>query len=389
MKLDVVIFGGGAAGLWLLDELAREGYGVVLVEAHALGHGQTVASQGILHGGTKYSLRGLLTRSAHEIKDLPLAWRKCLAGEAKPDLSATPVRSHFCYLWSTDSLQSRLGMLGASLALEVKPQTLPQEQWPQILRSCTGSVSRLEEQVISPAGFIASLARQHTERLIQAAPHAVHFRVTPLGVQSITLDAQGLTLEPACVVFTAGEGNEALRRSVGLNPTSMQRRPLHMAMARGPLPEFNGHCVDGGHTRVTITSDVDFAQRRVWQVGGAVSEVGVHMEPRQLIQHVQAELQATMPGLNLSGVEWATYRVDRAEGTTRGGARPTGPTIGREGNVVTAWPTKLVLVPQAVAMIRKQLPPPKHATARLPPGVTRPTVAAPPWENQTTWTSDL
>ena len=29
MQLDVLIFGGGAAGLWLLDELARRGAGLI------------------------------------------------------------------------------------------------------------------------------------------------------------------------------------------------------------------------------------------------------------------------------------------------------------------------------------------------------------------------
>ena len=51
MELDVVIFGGGAAGLWLLDVLREAGFGVLLLEADRLGTGQTIASQGIIHGG--------------------------------------------------------------------------------------------------------------------------------------------------------------------------------------------------------------------------------------------------------------------------------------------------------------------------------------------------
>ena len=59
MRLDALIFGGGAAGLWLLDRLSRDGHHVVLLEARSLGMGQTVASQGIIHGGLKYTLSGL------------------------------------------------------------------------------------------------------------------------------------------------------------------------------------------------------------------------------------------------------------------------------------------------------------------------------------------
>ena len=57
MQVDVLIFGGGAAGLWLLDELARRGDRVLLLEA-VRPAGQTIASQGIIHGGLKYTLQG-------------------------------------------------------------------------------------------------------------------------------------------------------------------------------------------------------------------------------------------------------------------------------------------------------------------------------------------
>ena len=72
MKLDtdVVIFGGGCAGLWLLDELRRRGLRVVLLESGRLGGGQTTGSQGILHGGVKYLLKGLFSASAGRV--LPL-----------------------------------------------------------------------------------------------------------------------------------------------------------------------------------------------------------------------------------------------------------------------------------------------------------------------------
>ena len=89
LRLDVVIFGGGSAGLWLLDELRRGGYGALLLEAGRLGSGQTVASQGIIHGGLKYSLGGLLTPSASAVRDMPTMWRRCLAGERAPDLSSS------------------------------------------------------------------------------------------------------------------------------------------------------------------------------------------------------------------------------------------------------------------------------------------------------------
>ena len=59
LDVEVVIFGGGIAGLWLLDELHRAGMTTLLLEAHELGSGQTIASQGIIHGGLIALLRDL------------------------------------------------------------------------------------------------------------------------------------------------------------------------------------------------------------------------------------------------------------------------------------------------------------------------------------------
>jgi len=53
MQLDVLIFGGGAAGLWCLDCFRRAGYHALLLESKALGSGQTIQAQGIIHGGGK------------------------------------------------------------------------------------------------------------------------------------------------------------------------------------------------------------------------------------------------------------------------------------------------------------------------------------------------
>ncbi|MCH8259649.1 MAG: FAD-dependent oxidoreductase, partial [Planctomycetes bacterium] len=89
MQLDVVILGGGGAGLWLLDELVRRDFSVLLLEANELGSGQTVASQGIIHGGLKYTLSGFMTPSASAIRDMPGVWRACLAGDREPHLTAT------------------------------------------------------------------------------------------------------------------------------------------------------------------------------------------------------------------------------------------------------------------------------------------------------------
>jgi glycerol-3-phosphate dehydrogenase len=401
MELDVLIFGGGAAGLWLLDQLARRGDRVVLLEAGRLGQGQTVGSQGIIHGGLKYTLQGMLTPAAREIRDMPEIWRQCLAGKRTPDLRRTYVRSAACHLWHSDSLRSKLGMIGARVGLHIAPQDLSQDERPTALAGCPGTVARLDEQVISPVSFLADLAQQHRERLLSInAKDGLHFSLSKPGVvEWVTLTRPGTNtvteLVPRHVVLTAGAGNGALRTLCRLPAEQMQLRPLHMLLVRGDLPIVNGHCVDGNRTRVTITSDRDSLGNTVWQVGGQLAEEGVACDEHTLIRRARAELTAVLPGLDLSQAEFATYRVDRAERAMPRGSRPDTATILPDGRVITAWPTKLALAPQLARMIEECIPAPQAASRNsgaapfvLPSEFAdwpRPNVALPPWESARTW----
>ena len=288
MRLDSLIFGGGAAGLWLLDRLSRDGHHVLLLEAHALGAGQTVASQGIIHGGLKYTLAGLLTNSAKNIREMPIVWRDALLGSGTPNLANTHLRSGCCYLWQTDSIASRAGMIGARYGLQVKPETISHTERPPALNRVYGTVARLPEQVIAPRSFIQDLATQYRDRILQIdAKTGLEFELeSPGEVSAVRLtsptDQSKLVVRPRQVIFTAGAGDAQLRKLAGLSADVMQRRPLHMVLVRGNLPELNGHCLDGAKTRVTITSERDDAGRMVWQIGGQIAEDGVNFDSQSL-----------------------------------------------------------------------------------------------------------
>ena len=67
LRPDIVIFGGGIAGLWLINRLNAAGYQCLLLESATLGGDQTLASQGIIHGGLKYALGGNLSNESEAI----------------------------------------------------------------------------------------------------------------------------------------------------------------------------------------------------------------------------------------------------------------------------------------------------------------------------------
>jgi glycine/D-amino acid oxidase-like deaminating enzyme len=386
--LDAVIVGGGAAGLWLLDTLAAAGRGVLLLEAGRLGGGQTACAQGIIHGGFKYSLRGRLTGAAAAVRGMPALWRRCLAGEAVPRLTGTRLRADHCHLWSSGSFGGALTMIGARVALNVAPEYLDPVRRPPLLAECPGSVSLLPEPVIDPVSLLDDLAGRNRERILKIDAGGLRFEPERAGrVAAVSLDGGSLRIVARTVVLTAGAGNEALAEAAGLGSAlRQQRRPLHMLMARGDLPELNGHCVEPAGPRLTVTSDRDAAGRVIWQVGGRIAEEGVRLDERQQVRRGAAELRACLPGLDLSGVELACYRVDRAEGAGRPGARPDDVCALREGNVIAAWPTKLCLVPRLAERVAALLDPPEGAAEPLDTrGWPRPEVAQPPWEGAVRW----
>jgi hypothetical protein len=156
--------------------------------------------------------------------------------------------------------------------------------------------------------------------------------------------------------------------------------------------------VDGRTTRVTITSDRDAAGRTVWQVGGQLAEIGVKLEERSLLARARAELQAVIPGIDLRRAEWASYRVDRAEHATPGGTRPETVGVLCEGNVLTAWPTKLTLVPYLAERVLERIGARQtdaHEASAQERAIfdawPRPRVASLPWDAPCAWltTDDL
>ena len=393
-QLDALVIGGGVAGLWCLDALMEAGFDAALLESSALGTGQSISAQGILHGGVKYSLTGLLDPASAAISRMPERWDRSLRGECRPDLRAVTVRTEACHLWRTQALRSIAGMVGAKLALAVRPQRLDRTDRPPVLADCPGEVARLPEKVIETPTLMRALAALHPDRIWQGTVLEGDAR-DPERTRVRVADAHGAihVLVARRVVLAAGGGTPGLLERLQLpeERTPMQRRPLHMAMIKGPpelLPELNGHCADGGRTRVTITSSTSEDHQRVWQLGGELSEAGCDQTPEALIDAARSCLREVLPGFDPDDerLAWSTYRIDRAERRQGEARRPTGPYVGTSGSAIIAWPTKLVMAPWTAEQVVKamgDLRPAERPTGSRN-GWSSPPVARPPWE-EATW----
>ncbi len=391
IELDVLIIGGGIAGLWLLDELHQRSHRTLLLESQALGAGQTIASQGILHGGLKYSL-GALDRSSKALAEMPQRWRASLRGEARPDLRSVGVLSPCCHMWRTESLASRAGLLAAQVVIRTAIEKVAARERPAALSQCPGDVLRVEEPVLDTSSLLEAFRSAHAERLLLVEGQSIEM-VDPSGeIQvrvAIAHGGQLAVFQPRLVVFCAGEGNGPLRRIAGLSQYDMQTRPLHMVMVRGALPALFGHCIDGNKTRATVTTVTDGSGPTVWVVGGEIAERGVAYSEAALVKLARQELRSVLPGVDFGHTQWATYRINRAEGRIPGNRRPEGTVWRKEGSIITAWPTKLVLAPQLACEIADSLIASETSGLQWirPPDWLVPHVALPPWEVARQWTT--
>lgn len=384
MRLDILIFGGGAAGLWCLDRFRRAGYLAILLESAALGQGQTIQAQGIIHGGGKYALRGVRDFTAvQSTKAMPERWRRSLAGEIEPDLRAVKVVSDLCHLWlPSGSIGARLlswglmPLLAKGGLLSTPPQELPRSKWPPALRGSAIAVYAMAEPVVATSSLLDALAQPHRNWIFS-------YNVSDLQFAGERVRIADVAFRPRFVVFAAGEGNAELMRRAQVNGDFMQRRLLKMVLLRGAtLPLLFGHCIVRGKTQLTITTPT----RGIWQVGGEIAEQLAHEEnlgqARRTALH---EVRRCLPGVDFSDIEIAIYPAARAEAKTAEQKRPSGVHVSRVApRIVVGWPTKLSMAPLLAEEVFSML----HAELKQPAGYEElaiswptPVVARYPWED--------
>jgi glycerol-3-phosphate dehydrogenase len=391
LDIDIAIIGGGIAGLWTLNHLRNSGYNAVLFEREALGSYQTIASQGMIHGGIKYALAGAWSGGSEAISAMPATWRAALAGEGTVDLRNCRVLSEDFYLFSSGNLQSRMTSFFASKMLRGRVEQLAREQYPAALNHTQyrGQVYRLVDLVLDVPSLVSALAEQHS-----AAIFNIDWSQAALqrAGDSAVIALPNVTVNPKALVLTAGTGNESLIRQLQGSEPAMQRRPLQQVLVKHQYTEhFYGHCIGSGSSpRLTISSHRTAQGEPVWYLGGDLATENTDAEPEQLIATAQRELADILPWIDFGACQWQTVKLDRAEPRQSSLLRPDSAFVGAVdsvNNTLAAWPTKLSLTPDLAREIEDSLrrrglePGPQPNLAPLA-ALGTPAVATPCWDSE-------
>ncbi len=312
---DIIILGGGITGLWLLNGLHRAGYRTMLLERNELGGGQTLASQGIIHGGIKFSLGGTWTSATETIAGMPDLWRACLQGDTEPDLGAVELLSAQYYLFSDRSIGSKLVSFLGSRAVRGQVRRLARQDYPPAFSdpAFAGWLYRIGDLVIDPMSLVDTLLSSVRESVFR-----VHARIVcdTSGKLDHLVTEGGLELRARHYIFAAGSGNGELVEQTRVAAPATQLRPLHQVMVcDDALPPLFAHAVSLGTAdkpRLTITTHRTNSGHPVWYLGGELAETGVTRDESGQIEAARQELASLFPWMDFSRASCATHLVDRA-----------------------------------------------------------------------------
>lgn len=391
---DVTIIGGGIAGLWLFRRLNDMGYKALLLESATLGGGQSIKSQGIIHGGIKYALSGHLTEASECIAGMPARWRACLDGEGDIDLSRVRILSDHQYLWTPGGLGSLMALFFARKALRGRVDPVPKSELPKVFadRGFKGKLYQLNESVLDIETVVSELIAGLENRTLKVdwnEDSVIRFGDNG-GIEAIefTVGAESYEIHARRFVLAAGEGTGDILQRWGVTSPEMQLRPLHMVMLKHkhPYPLY-AHCISTDIApRLTVTSHPTDDGQWVWYMGGDIAESGVKRDSAEQIAWAKKEIDELLPWIDFSDAEWATLRVNRAEPKQNKRLRPDAAYCKAVGNGLVTWPTKLALAPNLSDEVVKALKgegiePSGNEAFRLPDALPRPSVTGAFWRD--------
>lgn len=398
IEKDALIIGGGIAGLWMLNRLRAEGYDAMLLEKNKLGAGQTIASQGMIHGGIKYALSGNLNSASEAIADMPEHWKSCLSGNGDVDLTDTNILSEHYYMWPRNSLRSRFNAFLGSKALRGKVSNVDKKDYPDFFQThIKGPLYELKDIVLDVPSLLSCLSKNHQSE-IKLFSHDSWWSIekSPEGnFKSLSMQ-QGdevFNIKAKQLIISSGEGGKDFLKKlipdeVLPNNMQMQLRPLQMIIVKHNHPHpIHVHCVADQLTatpEVTITTHKCKDGKTAWYLGGEIAESGIHRTQEEQIIEAQKKISELFPWCDLTNAQWYSFFINRAEGLTKDGKRPESASIQQYKNISLCWPSKLTLAPNLGQQIvnlfqEKDIKPGIYNNPDLEK-INFPGIAAAPWD---------
>ena len=377
-QVDAAIVGGGIAGAWLLRLLSKRGYRVVLFERDAFGCQQTLASQGMIHGGLKYALGGILTGASEAIAAMPQRWRACMSGNDPMDLSRVRLLSPDYYMFAESGAVGRLTAFFASKALRGRIREV--DERPAGFEGFDGTIYRLNDFVVDTAHLLEVLVEDHLDRTFRQQ----------LSISNLHTSDQGYIIETEQgkiaahhLISCAGSGARQLLEELGVE-LSTQLRPLKQVMVRtADAPAIFAHCLTGvasNEPRLTITSHPGPDGSMIWYLGGAIATRGVNRTDEAQIEFARQELATCVPWLDFADATFETLDVDRAEPEHLTGLKPDEAYAEKRDRFILCFPTKLTLTPDLGDKVAALLPQPSASGPDIDSSANPVPIGRAPWE---------
>ena len=376
----IIIVGSGISALWTADLLDKSGYEVAVLEKDTVANSQTIASQGMIHGGTKYSLDGALTKATISISDMPNIWKEALRGNGKVNLSKSVIHSNYQLLWSADTVQSKLLSFFGSKAMSSKMRPINKKEHPLFNnKDFHGSLFKLNEIVVDVHSVASNFSNNLEGKIFKAKAKKILFSDNDI----VGIDTSKGKLECDELILAAGEGNEEILEESNINSFPMQRRPLAMGMVfmKEKIPDIYGHFL-GTSSRPRITISTHYLnEKQILYIGGEVSESGVSLSDEDQKIQIDKFLREALSWIDLDIERIDVLRINRAETKNNKVLKPDSFFIGRKKGLMVCWPTKLAFAPLIAESILNQMNPSKLRKRNIKRmRLDKPHISKYPWE---------
>lgn len=321
LKCQIKIIGAGIAGLWLFNRLKTLGYDALLItDENGIGHGQTIASQGILHSGLKYAIAGKVNDLAKSISQMPDRWRNALNSKGDIDLANATINASNQQLMIPDGVGGKLVEITTKKTLgdTVSKGTSPYPDFK-------GTTLDMGEMVLDIPSVIRALAEPYIDCIRNVDPDEIDSDIT---------------------IYTAAKTNKIIAEKNSFK-VETQHRPLLMVMVKNAPFDLFAHFVGSSEKPVaTVTTHYDENGTRIWYLGGQIAERAKEDDPQNAYKDVQKAFEKYLPNLDTSEFEYAFLPIDRVEGKAeKKNWLPDLPVIRRDENTLYCWPTKLTFAP--------------------------------------------